>query len=76
MSSRYSDWVEVIPGQGALRETAAALLRLAGDPRLVRTESNGTTFLVPPDVAEAFTAPAEPAPPETPRRRPRAKKED
>ena len=75
MSSRYSDWVEVIPGQGALRETAAALLRLAGDPRLVRTDSNGTTFLVPPDVAAAFTAPAA-APPETPKRRPRAKKED
>lgn len=54
-------WVPVIPGAGELKETAKVLLLIAGDPALVRTDGNGTEFLVPEWVADAFTAPAEPA---------------
>lgn len=57
-------WVPVIPGAGELKETAKVLLLIAGDPALVRTDGNGTEFLVPQWVAAAFTAP-----PETPKRR-------
>lgn len=77
MSDLYADWVEVLPGKGAVKETARALLDIAQDARLVRTESNGTTFLVPAWVAERFTAPAaEPTLPETPKRRSRARKNE
>lgn len=54
-------WVPVIPGRGELKETAKVLLLIANDPALVRTDGNGTEFLVPQWVADAFTAPAEPA---------------
>lgn len=56
-----ADWVPVIPGTGELKETAKVLLLIANNPALVRTDGNGTEFLVPEWVAEAFTAPAEPA---------------
>lgn len=65
-----SGWVPVVPGAGELKETAKVLLLIAGDPALVRTDGNGTEFLVPGWVADAFTAPAG-----TPKKRaPRARK--
>lgn len=73
MTDRFKDWVPVVPGKGELGETARALLAIAGDTSLVRTEGNGTEFLVPSWVAERFTAPEEP---QTPRRRGRAKKSE
>lgn len=53
-------WVPVVPGADELKETAKVLLLIAGDPALVRTDGNGTEFLVPEWVADAFTTPAEP----------------
>lgn len=76
MTDRFKDWVPVVPGRGELRETASALLAIAGDRALVRTEGNGTEFLVPVWVAEKFTAPEPIDPPEPPRRRSRAKKSE
>ena len=72
MSDALKDWVEVIPGTGELKETAQMLLAIAGDPALVRTEGNGTTFLVPTWVADSFVTPAPPPPPR--KRAPRAPK--
>lgn len=75
MSDALKDWVEVIPGKGELKETAQMLLAIAEDPALVRTEGNGTTFLVPGWVADSFVTPAPPPPP--PRKRaPRAPKNE
>lgn len=75
---RYSDWVTVVPGEGELVTTARLLLDLA-DPREVLTASNGTEFLVPPEVADAYharTAPPESSAPAVsqPKRRGRAPK--
>lgn len=51
-------WLVIIPAKGRIKETAVELLRLAGDPALVRTTGNGTEFLVPVTVAEQFLTPA------------------
>lgn len=64
-----ADWVPVISGAGELKETAKVLLLIANDPALVRTDGNGTEFLVPQWVADAFTAPAEPKKQRAPRRK-------
>lgn len=72
MSDRYADWVPIVPGAGELKETARALLSIGG-PANVRTEDNGTTFSVPPWVAEQFTTPEQPT---APKRRPRARKSE
>lgn len=72
MSDRYADWLLVVPAAGRLKETATELLRLAGDPSLVRTEGNGTEFLVPPAVAQAFTAPIRRSKPRAPRAEPKS----
>lgn len=51
-----ADWVTVAPGAGqTVGEVARALLALA-DPADVRTQRGGREFLVPPEVAEAYTA--------------------
>lgn len=52
-----AEWVPVIPGAGMLKETAQMLLAIAQDPALVRTDGNGTSFLVPQWVADSFTTP-------------------
>lgn len=52
------NWTLIISGKGEVKETATELLRLAGDPALVRTTGNGTEFLVPAGVAEQFLTPA------------------
>lgn len=57
MSDIYADWVHVVPAAGKLKATAKTLLALAGDPGRVRTASNGTEFLVHPEVAQAYNAP-------------------
>lgn len=50
------DWVTVAPGADqTVSEVARALLALA-DPADVRTQRGGREFLVPPEVAEAYTA--------------------
>lgn len=64
-----TDWITVVPGAGELKETARVLLLIADDPALVRTSGNGTEFLVPVWVADAFTAPAEPPKKRAPRAR-------
>ena len=61
MTRLYDDWVPVIPSRGKVKDVARALLDIAGDPTLVRTEGNGGEFLVPSWVADRFTTPAEPA---------------
>lgn len=66
MALNTGNWVSVIPGRGELKETAKVLLLIAGDPALVRTDGNGTEFLVPDWVASSFTAPVAPT---TPKRR-------
>lgn len=70
-------WATVVPAKGRLKETARDLLDLAGDPFLVRTSGNGTTFDVPESIADAYhelkaqeeTPPALPSRPKTPQRR-------
>lgn len=76
----HSDWVTIIPPEGELSTVARTLLSLA-DPREVLTAGNGTEFLVPPEVADAYhgqsaPAPVTPAAPTTsqPKRRGRAPK--
>lgn len=71
MSDRYDGWLTVVPAAGQLKETARELLTLAGDPSLVRTAGNGTEFLVPAWVADAYTTPLPAAPKK--RAAPRAK---
>lgn len=73
MTDRFDSWQTVIPAKGRIREAATELLAIAGDSRLVRTAGNGTEFLVPAWVANAFVTPAKTEPPKT--RRSRAKKE-
>lgn len=66
----------VIPAPGKLSETARALLDLASDPKDVRTDSNGTEFRVPSELADRYAratyATDEPAP--LPKRRGRPPK--
>lgn len=63
-------WTVVVPAPGEVRETAQALLALANSPADVRTDGNGTEFLVPPYLADKFNESLRPKP------RRRAKKED
>lgn len=65
-------WVAVIPGKGQAAEVARVLLGLADDPTHVRTDGNGSEFLVAPYVADRYNTASEPE--RRPRRR--AKKED
>lgn len=74
MTDRFKDWVPVLPARGGAGDAARALLDIAGDPSLVRTDGNGTEFLVPAWVAERFTAGAPAS--EPPVRRRRAKKNE
>jgi hypothetical protein len=69
MSRIYDEWVPVIPSRGTVKDVARALLAIAGDARLVRTEGNGAEFLVPSWVADKFTTPAEPDKKPAPRKR-------
>jgi hypothetical protein len=50
------DKAVVVPGEGALKDTAALLLELAGPNgvHLVRTVQGGTAFEVPVELAEQF----------------------
>jgi hypothetical protein len=64
------DWTVVVPAPGEVREIAQALLALADSPADVRTDGNGTEFLVPPYLADKFNESLRPKP------RRRAKKED
>lgn len=64
------DWAVVVPAPGEVRETAQALLALAESPADVKTDGNGTEFLVPPYLADKFNESLRPKP------RRRAKKED
>lgn len=70
--SGVKDWVVVMPAPGDVKETARALLALADSPADVRTDGNGSEFLVAPYVADRYNTAPEP----TPRPRRRAKKED
>jgi hypothetical protein len=67
-----TDWVAVIPGKGQAAEVARVLLGLTDDPTHVRTDGNGSEFLVAPYVADRYNTASAPSP--RPRRR--AKKED
>lgn len=62
MTDRYDDWVHVVPGPGELKAVAKALLTIAPSVHHVRTESNGTEFLVHPAVAETYQAGLDAAP--------------
>ena len=48
------EWATVAPLPDDLAQTARDLLDLAGDPSLVRTSGNGTTFEVPVSIADAY----------------------
>jgi len=70
--------VTVVPAQGALAETARALLELAGDtPEIVRTTRGGTEFTVPAPLAELYHRAVTGTPETAPKRRARSRtKED
>ena len=68
MTDRYDDWVHVVPGPGELKAVAKALLTIAPSVHHVRTESNGTEFLVHPAVAETYQAGLDAAPATAPKR--------
>jgi hypothetical protein len=57
MSDWYEQWVEVIPAPGQIEDTARALLGLAEDPNHVLTQGNGSHFLVPLYLADAYNTP-------------------
>lgn len=61
-------WITVVPGPGAVADTARALLALARVPDDVRTTAAGNEFRIPPYLADLYNTPAE-AP--KPRRRTR-----
>lgn len=63
------DWTVVVPAAGDVKETARALLALAGSPADVRTDGNGSEFLVPPELADRYNESLRP-------KRRRAKKEE
>lgn len=45
----------IVPAPGKLKETAQALLALAGDvPEIVRTTQAGNAFEVPDELADAY----------------------
>lgn len=62
MSARFDDWVTVIPPAGLLKETARVLVDLADRPGDVRSQGNGSEFLVPPALAEAYEKATAPKP--------------
>ncbi|MDF2711476.1 MAG: hypothetical protein K0R62_7128 [Nonomuraea muscovyensis] len=64
------DWTVVVPAAGDVKETARALLALADSPGDVRTDGNGSEFLVPPYLADRYTESLRPKP------RRRAKKDE
>lgn len=64
------DWTVVVPAAGEVKATAAALLALADSPADVRTDGNGSEFLVPPYLADRYNESLRPKP------RRRAKKEE
>jgi hypothetical protein len=66
-----TEYAIIIPEPGKLKETAKALLELAGQPSDVMTDSNGVEFRVPVALAEQYAAVAY-AP--TPKRRGRPPK--
>lgn len=75
-----TEWTTVVPPDGEVAATAAALLALARTPADVRTARGGNEFLVPSYLADAYTRPAaktpvEKAPTATPPRRRTTKKE-
>lgn len=68
-----TDHAVVIPAPGELSATARRLLELADSPQDVRTTGNGTEFLVPATLADAYNGKSDvPAP--QPKRRGRAPK--
>ena len=64
------DWAVVVPAAGEVKATAVALLALADSPADVRTDGNGSEFLVPPYLADRYNESTRPKP------RRRAKKEE
>lgn len=52
----YADWVFVVPAPDAIRDTARLLLDIAQDPTEIRTQGNGTEFIVPSYVADEYHA--------------------
>jgi hypothetical protein len=64
------DWTVVVPAASDVKETARALLALADSPGDVRTDGNGSEFLVPPYLADRYTESLRPKP------RRRAKKDE
>lgn len=68
MTHLFDDWSTVVATPATVKDVAAELLALADSPAHVRTIGGAPEFLVHPDVAEAYTRPADsPAP--KPRRR-------
>jgi hypothetical protein len=68
--SGVKDWATVVPPAAEVKATAQALLALADSPADVRTDGNGTEFLVPPYLADRYNESLRPKP------RRRAKKEE
>lgn len=68
--SGVKDWATVVPPQGEVKATAIVLLALADSPADVRTDGNGSEFLVPAYLADRFNESTRPKP------RRRAKKEE
>lgn len=68
--SGVKDWAVVVPAPGDVKATAIVLLALADSPAHVRTDGNGSEFLVPPYLADKFNESLRPKP------RRRAKKEE
>lgn len=72
-----SDWVSIGPGKQGLEALRKELEALARHPGDIRTAGRADEFIVPPYLAELYTAPAPAAPtatPPLPKRR-RTKKE-
>jgi len=72
MSNPTEGWVTVVPEPGKVKEAVTLLLAAAEFPEHVLSQRNGTEFLVPPYVADAYNAPAA----AVPKRRARKIKED
>ena len=68
--SGMRDWATVVPPAAELKATAIVLLALADSPADVRTDGNGTEFLVPPYLADRYNESLRPKP------RRRAKKDE
>ena len=74
MSKHLDHWVELILPKDAAKEIIRALLDLAPDVHDVRTQGNGDSVLVPPDLADAYHASVAPKP--KPRTRAKKAEED